>query len=285
MSSSGRVTLVGAGPGDPDLITLAGLSALSGADVVVHDRLVSRELLAHAPPQAEIIDAGKRPTGSGSRGMAQDQINALLIERAQRGLQVVRLKGGDPFVFGRGGEEADALRDADVPFEVIPGISSATAAAALAGIPVTDRRHASSFTVVTGQEADNDAPPIDWRAIARTGGTIVVLMGWRALPEISVRLIDARPGRRHARRRDRAGLAARAAQRDKHAGRAARPRRRRGPAAARGRWSSAASSSSVRGSAGASRGPCTDGASWSPVRPTLLGDLPRCCARKARSPW
>ena len=139
--SSGRVTLVGAGPGDPDLITVAGLSALSGADVVVHDRLVSRELLAHAPPRAEIIDAGKSPAGSGSRGMAQEQINALLIERAQRGLQVVRLKGGDPFVFGRGGEEADALRDADVPFEVIPGISSATAAAALAGIPVTDRRH------------------------------------------------------------------------------------------------------------------------------------------------
>ena len=189
--SSGRVTLVGAGPGDPDLITVVGLSALSGADVVVHDRLVSRELLAHAPARAEIIDAGKSPAGSGSRGMPQDQINALLIERAQRGLQVVRLKGGDPFVFGRGGEEADALRDADVPFEVIPGISSATAAAALAGIPVTDRRHASSFTVVTGQEADNDAPPINWRAIAQTGGTIVVLMGWRALPEISARLIDA----------------------------------------------------------------------------------------------
>ena len=130
MSSSGRVTLVGAGPGDPDLITVSGLSALSGADVVVHDRLVSRELLLHAPPGAEIIDAGKSPAGSGSRGMPQDQINALLIERAQRGLQVVRLKGGDPFVFGRGGEEADALRDADVPFEVIPGISSATAAAA-----------------------------------------------------------------------------------------------------------------------------------------------------------
>ena len=189
------VLLVGAGPGDPELITVAGLNALRRADVVVHDRLAAPELLAEAPSRAEIIDAGKRPAASGPRGASQEAINALLIERAGRGLHVVRLKGGDPFVFGRGGEEADALRAAGVPVAVIPGVTSATAAAALAGIPVTDRRRASSFTVVTGHDAEPDAAtaaaPIDWRAIAQTGGTIVILMGWRALPQISRRLIEA----------------------------------------------------------------------------------------------
>ena len=186
----GLVSLVGAGPGDPDLITVAGRNALRRADVVIHDRLIPRELLAEAPDGAEIINVGKRPDDVDPNA-AQDEINRLLIDRASRGARVVRLKGGDPFVFGRGGEEAEALQAAGLPFEVIPGVSAATAAPAFAGIPVTDRRLASSFTVVTGSEAANDAAPIDWSAIARTGGTIVVLMGRRALPIISRRLIES----------------------------------------------------------------------------------------------
>lgn len=182
----GLVSLVGAGPGDPDLISVAGLNALRRADVVVHDRLIPRELLAEAPEGAEIIDVGKRPDDV-DPDAAQERINRLLIERARSvggGRLVVRLKGGDPFVFGRGGEEADALRAAGAPFEIIPGVSAAIAAPAFAGIPTTDRRYASSFTVVTGAEAENDAAPIEWSAIARGGGTIIVLMGGRALPAI-----------------------------------------------------------------------------------------------------
>lgn len=188
----GLVSLVGAGPGDPDLISVAGLNALRRADVVIHDRLIPRELLAEAPDGAELIDVGKRPDDL-DPDAAQERINRLLIERAKsvgRGGLVVRLKGGDPFVFGRGGEEADALRAAGVPFEVIPGVSAAIAAPAFAGIPATDRRYASSFTVVTGAEAENDAAPIEWSAIARSGGTIIVLMGGRALTIIRRRLID-----------------------------------------------------------------------------------------------
>ena len=188
--SAGRVSLVGAGPGDPALITVAGLLALREADVVVHDRLIPQALLAEVRKGAVLIDVGKRPAEADPNA-AQAEIHALLIERARRGERVVRLKGGDPFVFGRGGEEADALREAGVAFDVIPGVSSATAAPAFVGVPVTDRRYASSFTVVTGREAENDAPPLNWEAIAQTGGTIVVLMGRRALPEISRRLIAA----------------------------------------------------------------------------------------------
>lgn len=186
----GLVSLVGAGPGAPDLITVAGRNALRRADVVIHDRLIPRELLTEAPDGAEIINVGKRPDDMDPNA-AQDEINRLLIERAGRGVRVVRLKGGDPFVFGRGGEEADALQAAGLPFEVIPGVSAATAAPAFAGIPITDRRLASSFTVVTGSEAANDAAPIDWSALARTGGTLVVLMGRRALPIISRRIIES----------------------------------------------------------------------------------------------
>lgn len=188
----GLVSLVGAGPGDPDLISVAGLNALRRADVVIHDRLIPRELLAEAPEGAEIIDVGKR-SDDVDPDAAQERINRLLIERARRvgrGGLVVRLKGGDPFVFGRGGEEADALRAAGAPFEIIPGVSAAIAAPAFAGIPATDRRYASSFTVVTGAEAENDAAPIEWGAIARGGGTIIVLMGGRALPAIRRRLIE-----------------------------------------------------------------------------------------------
>ncbi len=181
------IILVGAGPGDPKLITLAGLEAIRRADVIIHDRLIPLSLLDEAP-NAERIDAGKR---AGDARLSQDQINALLIDRARQGLRVVRLKGGDPFVFGRGGEEATALHEAGLEYEVIPGVSSASAAAALAGIPVTDRRAASAFTVVTGHEAAEGAPELNWNALARTGGTIVILMGWRNLPQITDRLIAA----------------------------------------------------------------------------------------------
>jgi len=144
--------LVGAGPGDPGLITAKGLEILRSADVVVYDRLVAPALVAEAPPGAERVFVGKRPHG-GSADLAQDEINALLVERARRGLTVVRLKGGDPFVFGRGAEECEALRAAGVPFRVVPGVTSAIAVPAAAGIPVTHRRLASAFAVVTDTSA------------------------------------------------------------------------------------------------------------------------------------
>ncbi|MGF1597533.1 MAG: uroporphyrinogen-III C-methyltransferase [Acidimicrobiales bacterium] len=168
------VHLVGAGPGDPDLLTLRAASLLAQADVIVHDRLVDHRILASAAPWAELIDVGKRP---GSRRNDQDQINAVLVERGLRGGTVVRLKGGDPFIFGRGGEEAEALRAAGVDVEIVPGISSAIAAPAAAGIPVTMRNRASGVTVVTAHQdpaTDND---LDWDALARTGTTLVILMG------------------------------------------------------------------------------------------------------------
>ena len=179
------VILVGAGPGDPRLITLAGAEALHQADVVLHDRLVSPVLLKLAST-AELINVGKSPGGPSS---SQAQINQLLIDHARQEKRVVRLKGGDPFVFGRGGEEASALAAAGIPIQIIPGISSAHAAGAAFGISVTDRRAASAVTVVTGSEGDGDAPPIDWEAVARVGGTIVVMMGWREFDEITRRLI------------------------------------------------------------------------------------------------
>ena len=181
------VILVGAGPGDPNLITVAGLSAIQRADVIVHDRLIPPSLLSEATA-AELIDVGKR---AGAARRTQEQINALLVERARQGQRVVRLKGGDPFVFGRGGEEVTALHEAGLEYEIIPGVSSATAAAALTGIPLTDRRAASGFSVVTGHEALTaaGAPSPNWSALAQTAGTLVVLMGWRYLPQIVLRLI------------------------------------------------------------------------------------------------
>jgi len=167
------VYLVGAGPGHPELITVRGAALLGGAEVVIHDRLVGRELLALAPPGAEVLDVGRIPGGPPH----QDHINRLLVEHGRRGGQVVRLKGGDPFVFGRGGEEAEALRAAGIAFEVVPGVTSATAAPAAAGIPVTHRGVATSVTVVTGRQGDPAAAPVDWTALARVGGTLVVLMG------------------------------------------------------------------------------------------------------------
>ncbi len=181
------VYLVGAGPGDPGLITVRGAEVLGRADVVVHDRLSAHALLDLAPTHAELIDVGKR---AGAASTPQDDINALLVERGRTGATVVRLKGGDPFVFARGGEEAAALDSAGVPYEVVPGITSAIAVPAYAGIPVTRRYSSTSVTIVTGHEdPTKEDPSVDWEALARVGGTIVVLMGAAHLPEISSRLI------------------------------------------------------------------------------------------------
>lgn len=187
MSTVGTVRLVSAGPGDPGLITVKGLQALRKADVVVYDRLAPVQLLEEARPDAELVSAGKSP---GSATLSQDGINALLIDRARAGHDVCRLKGGDSFVFGRGGEEALAVRDAGVPFEVIPGVSSAIGAASYAGIPVTHRGIASSVTIVTGSEYPGAKDTsVDWGGIARTNGTIVVLMGASHLGEITAELV------------------------------------------------------------------------------------------------
>jgi len=166
------VHLVGAGPGDPDLLTLKAARLLAEADVIVHDRLVAAEILALARPGAELVDVGKRPGGSHT----QELINDLLVALARQGREVVRLKGGDPFVFGRGGEEAEALAAARVPYTVVPGITSAFAGPLAAGIPVTHRGAARAVTVLTGHAADG-SEPVDWAVHARTGATLVILMG------------------------------------------------------------------------------------------------------------
>jgi uroporphyrin-III C-methyltransferase len=186
-SSCGRVYLVGAGPGDPELITLKGLRCLRMADVVVYDRLISPYLLDEAPSQAERVFSGKEP---GCHSMKQEVINALLIKYARQGRLVVRLKGGDPFVFGRGGEEALALAHAGIPFEVVPGVSSAIAVPAYAGIPVTHRNHASSVTIVTGHEQRTHiSSAVNWEALAKVGGTLVIMMGMEALAHITQQLL------------------------------------------------------------------------------------------------
>jgi uroporphyrinogen III methyltransferase/synthase len=168
------VALVGAGPGDPGLLTVRGADLLRRAEVVVHDRLIDPELLALAPAGAELIDVGKGPGMSTS----QSDITDRLIELGRAGRRVVRLKGGDPFVFGRGGEEAEALRRAGIDYEVVPGVSSAFAAPAAAGIPVTHRGLATSVTVVTGHVGGGTASgSVDWYSLGRAGGTLVILMG------------------------------------------------------------------------------------------------------------
>jgi uroporphyrinogen III methyltransferase / synthase len=179
------VYLVGAGPGDPGLLTVRGAEVLKGADVVVHDRLADASLLDLAPASARRIDVGKAPGGP----VRQDEINDLLVAEARAGHRVVRLKGGDPFVFGRGGEEAQALQAAGVPFEVVPGITSAVAVPAYAGVPVTHRGLATSFTVVTGHSRHAIDRETDWEALAQAGGTIVVLMGVAHRDAIAARLI------------------------------------------------------------------------------------------------
>ncbi len=183
----GKVYLVGAGPGDPGLITVKGLRYLQKAEVVVYDRLVDKRLLDKAPKEAQLVFVGKSP---GQRGMEQEEINRTLVDNSLAGRTVVRLKGGDPFVFGRGGEEALALAKAGVPFEIVPGITSAIAAPAYAGIPLTHRQIASSFTVVSGNEdPSKDESNIRWDILARSGGTLVVLMGWGTLDDIAQILV------------------------------------------------------------------------------------------------
>jgi len=180
------VYLVGAGPGDPELLTVKGAAVLRRADVVVYDRLSVASLLDLAPAGAERISVGKTP---GHPSVPQEEINALLVARGREGKEVVRLKGGDPFVFARGGEEAQALLDAGVPFEVVPGITSAVGAAAYAGVPVTYRGLSTSFTVVTGHEDPWAATETDWDAVAAVGGTIVILMGVATRAAIADRLM------------------------------------------------------------------------------------------------
>jgi uroporphyrinogen III methyltransferase/synthase len=185
--ANGFVSLVGAGPGDPGLLTLHGAKALGAADVVIYDYLANPALLALARPEAEQIYVGKR---AGCHTLAQGEINALLVERALAGQRVARLKGGDPFVFGRGGEEALALVAAGVPFEVIPGVTSAVAAPAYAGIPVTHRGLASSFAVVTGhRDPEQEGSAIDWSRLATGVDTLVFLMGVGTLPRIVEQLV------------------------------------------------------------------------------------------------
>jgi uroporphyrin-III C-methyltransferase len=182
---SGAVFLVGAGPGDPDLLTVRGLRCLQRADVVVYDRLLDPRLLEEAPGHARRIYAGKSP---GRHALRQEEINALLVRHARAGRTVVRLKGGDPFVFGRGGEEALACIAAGIPWEVVPGVTSAVAVPARAGIPLTHRGVAAGFAVITGHAAGEDGDAHDWAALARID-TLIVLMGAAHLAEIAALLI------------------------------------------------------------------------------------------------
>ncbi len=185
-TQSGTVYLVGAGPGDPDLITVRGQRLLHSADVVVYDRLVHADLVQQSHPGAERYFVGKAP---GEHKVMQAEINALLTTKARRGHDVVRLKGGDPFVFGRGGEEAWHLRRAGIPFEVVPGISSATGVPAYAGIPVTHRGRSRAFTVVTGHTCAMDDTALDWEHLTSVD-TLVILMGLRRLPQIASALVE-----------------------------------------------------------------------------------------------
>jgi uroporphyrin-III C-methyltransferase/precorrin-2 dehydrogenase/sirohydrochlorin ferrochelatase len=184
------VTLVGAGPGDPELLTLKALRALQDADVILHDRLVPAAILDLARRDAARICVGK---AAGNIGSTQGEINALLIEHANQGRRVVRLKGGDPFIFGRGGEELQALAAAQINFSVVPGITAATGCAAYAGIPLTHRDHAHSVTFVTGHAQDHGKEPEhepDWRALAAPGTTAVFYMGLARLDHIVAKLLE-----------------------------------------------------------------------------------------------
>lgn len=186
--SEGKVYLVGSGPGDPELLTLKAYRLISEAEVIVHDQLPGPEILSMLPSDAEIIDAGKY---AGDHTLAQDKINALLVEKAREGKKVVRLKGGDPYLFGRGGEEAEELRAAGIEVEVVPGVTSAIAVPAYAGIPVTHRDHASMVTFITGHE-DPTKPEssLQWELLARFEGTLVILMGVGMLERNAQALID-----------------------------------------------------------------------------------------------
>ena len=182
------VYLVGAGPGDPGLLTVRGAEVLGHADVVLYDRLAATAVVDLAPATAERISVGKTP---GSPSTPQDEINQLLVEKGKTGATVVRLKGGDPFLFGRGGEEAQALADAGVPFEIVPGVPALASVPAYAGVPVTHRGMSKAVTVVTGQSDPWSAPDTDWDAVARLGGTVVLYMAVANRAEIAQQLLDA----------------------------------------------------------------------------------------------
>lgn len=185
---SGNVILVGAGPGDPGLLTQKGREALEQAQVVVYDRLVSPDILALIPSQAERIDVGKEAS---HHPVPQEQINRILLDNALEGKRVVRLKGGDPFLFGRGGEELELLEEQGIPYQVVPGVTSALSVPAYAGIPVTHRDYCSSVHIITGHARAGSELRIDYEALFRTGGTLVFLMGVSALPKICQGLLDA----------------------------------------------------------------------------------------------
>jgi uroporphyrin-III C-methyltransferase len=184
----GKVYLVGAGPGDPKLLTLRAAELLSKADIVIYDRLVGKSILRLAPKTARKIYVGKR---SGKHEVPQDKINDLLIDAAGKGRTVVRLKGGDPFLFGRGGEEAEVLAENNISFELVPGVTSAVAAPEYAGIPLTHRDYASAVAIVTGHRAGDSGKPVNWAKLAKAVDTIVILMGMESLEAIVKKLIQA----------------------------------------------------------------------------------------------
>jgi uroporphyrin-III C-methyltransferase len=182
----GKVYLVGAGPGDPELITVKGLKCIQQADVILYDRLINEELLTYAKQDAELIFCGKLP---GYHTMQQETINHFLIRHAKKGKTVVRLKGGDPFVFGRGGEEAEALAKHGIDFEIVPGITSGIAAAAYAGIPVTHRDFSSSVAFITGHKREGSKEEIKWESLAKGIDTLAIYMGISNLPYIRDQLL------------------------------------------------------------------------------------------------
>lgn len=185
----GTVYLVGSGPGDPGLVTVKGLRLIEAADAVVYDRLAPESLLAHAREDAEFVYVGKRP---GDHSMSQEEINATLVRLGQEGKNVVRLKGGDPYIFGRGSEEALELLRAGVPFEVVPGVTSGVAAPAYAGIPVTHRGVSTSVAFVTGHEDPTKGrTDVDWKTVAKGADTLVLYMGVGRLKEISRQIVAA----------------------------------------------------------------------------------------------
>lgn len=184
--AKGFVWLVGAGPGAADLITVRGLTLLQGAEAVVHDELVNRDLLQHCPPGCDLHAVGKR---AGWHNTTQAEINTLLVSLAGAGRKVVRLKGGDPMIFGRAGEEIEALRAAGIPFAIVPGVTAATAAGAVAGLPLTHRDHSSAVVFVTGHQCAANTAAVDWHSLARMRATLCFYMGVRRLPEISRNLL------------------------------------------------------------------------------------------------
>ncbi|MCQ6563087.1 uroporphyrinogen-III C-methyltransferase [Paenibacillus mendelii] len=183
---TGKVYIVGAGPGDPELITVKAMRLIQQADIILYDRLISNELLEYASPHAALVYCGKAP---GSHAMPQQRINETLVNYAREGRMVVRLKGGDPFVFGRGAEEALELATWGIPYEVVPGITSVIGAAASAGIPVTHREYAASFACVTGSRCHGDKPPVRWDLLAHGVDTLAIYMGVSELPAIREELL------------------------------------------------------------------------------------------------